>query len=202
VDDVIMEEALPPPSTSVPQQLPQLEGTSGAAKDDVTPDRQSSAPSNDVIFDEEQDNQRHTEEQQRDKGKGVDKAMRRLSLEEYNEQKEGVGPLTTSVLFKRDLLNKLQEAEATFRKDLEALELTIDPMIRQYKAKAVDMALAHFEKYQQRAIAAGFISPPSQSSISPPSLSISTSDRSTIPHLLKQDDRPLESSDINWKLLP
>jgi len=123
-------------------------------------------------------------------------------LEEYNEQKEGVRPLTTSALFKRDLPNKMQEAEATFHKDLEALELTIDPMIRQYKVKAVDMALAHFEKYQQCAIAAGFISPPSQSSISPPSLSISTSDRSTIPHLLKQDDRPLESSDINWKLLP
>ena len=115
-------------------------------------------------------------------------------MEEYNEQKEGIGPLTTSALFKRDLLNKMQEAEATFHKDLEALELTIDPMIHQYKSKAVDMVLACFEKYQQCAIAAGFISPPSQSSISLPSLSISTSDRSTILHLLKQHDCPLESS--------
>jgi len=75
VDDVIMEEALLPPSTSVPQQLPQLQVTSGAAKDDVTPDRQSCAPSNEVIFDEEQNNQRHTEEHFRDKGKGIDKAV-------------------------------------------------------------------------------------------------------------------------------
>jgi len=64
------------------------------------------------------------------------------------------------------------------------------------------MALACFEKYQQHAVTAGFISPLSQSSILPPSLLILTSDRSTIPQTPKQDDCPLESSDINWKLLP
>jgi len=40
------------------------------------------------------------------------------------------------------------DAEVSFHKDVEALELTIDLMIHQYKAKAVDMALACFEKYQ------------------------------------------------------
>ena len=64
------------------------------------------------------------------------------------EQKEGVGPLKTSALFKRDLLNIMWDAEVSFHKDVEALELTIDLMIHQYKAKAVDMALACFEKYQ------------------------------------------------------
>lgn len=79
VDDVVMEEVLPealsPSSVSVLQQLPQQGITSGAAMEEVTPSRQSSAPSNEVISNEEQDDQRHTEEQQRDKGKGVDKAM-------------------------------------------------------------------------------------------------------------------------------
>ncbi|KAG0076340.1 hypothetical protein BGZ93_001153 [Podila epicladia] len=90
----------------------------------------------------------------------------------------------------------MQEAEANFCKDLEALETTIDPMIQQYKAKAVDMALARFEKYQQRAIAEGFISPQSQPSISPSLLSTSTSDRWSASQSLKDDIRPLESSDI------
>ena len=123
-------------------------------------------------------------------------------MDEYKEQKEGIRPFTTSAFFKKDLFNKMQDAEMTFCKDLEALEVSIDPMIHQYKAKAVDMALAHFEKYQQCAVTARFISPLSQSSILPPSLLISTSDRSTIPQLPKQDDHLLESSDINWKLLP
>ena len=109
-------------------------------------------------------------------------------------------PLTTSALFKRDLFNKMQDTGTTFHKDLEAVELTIDPMIHQYKVKAADMVLACFEKYQLHAVTAGFISPLSQSSILPPSLLISTSDRSTISQLPKQDDHPLESSDINWKL--
>ena len=68
-------EVLPPPSTSVLQQLLQPDTTSGAAMGDITPSRQGSVPSNEVISDEEQDNQRHMEEYQRDKSKRIDKAM-------------------------------------------------------------------------------------------------------------------------------
>jgi len=60
-------EALPTPSISVLQQLPQSNTTSGVAIDEVTPGRQDSTPTNEGISDEEQDNQRHTEEQQRNK---------------------------------------------------------------------------------------------------------------------------------------
>ena len=75
VDDVLMEEALLPPSISVPQQLPQSDTTSGVAIDEVTPGRQDSALTNEVISNKEQDNQRHTEKQQRNNSKGIDKAM-------------------------------------------------------------------------------------------------------------------------------
>ncbi|KAG0197220.1 hypothetical protein BGX33_000840, partial [Mortierella sp. NVP41] len=104
--------------------------------------------------------------------------------------------------YKQDVLSKLYEAEETFRKDLEAVEKTLDPLIRQYKVKALDMTLAPFEKYRQRAISARFIVISTQSSISSASSTATTTDSISTKESSRNDGRPLDSSDISWKLLP
>ncbi|KAF9083509.1 hypothetical protein BGX29_003101, partial [Mortierella sp. GBA35] len=104
--------------------------------------------------------------------------------------------------YKQDVLRKLYEAEETFRKDLEAVEKTLDPLIRQYKVKALDMTLARFEKYRQRAISARFIVISTQSSISSASSTATTTDSISTKESSRNDGRPLDSSDISWKLLP
>ncbi|KAK3808072.1 MAG: hypothetical protein J3R72DRAFT_464648 [Linnemannia gamsii] len=98
-------------------------------------------------------------------------------------------------------MTKLQRAEEAFRKDLKDVESTLDPTLREYKVKALDMTIARYEKYHQRAISAGFIVKTTPSSAS--STSTSTSAVGNLGKGSHQDDpRPLDSSEINWKLLP
>ncbi|KAF9536190.1 hypothetical protein EC957_012224 [Mortierella hygrophila] len=140
----------------------------------------------------------HLNNQHIDPSGQVRGALRRLSLEEYKSKKQD----STSVAYEQDLMLKLHEAESSFRKDLEAAEQTLDLNIQRLKYMAVEMSLARFEKYQKRAIAAGFITSPSQPSASS-STSSTTSVESSLVKISSIDDgKPLDCSDINWQLLP
>src|ERR1700757_3105470 len=68
--------------------------------------------------------------------------------------------------------------------------------------KAMEMSLARFTEYQQRAVHAGYIDPPSQPSATS-TTSSSIKDSMSVRELSKDDSvPPLESKDLNWKLLP
>ncbi|KAG0320342.1 hypothetical protein BGZ97_000261 [Linnemannia gamsii] len=66
--------------------------------------------------------------------------------------------------------------------------------------KSLDMLWSNYGKYRQWAILAGFISP--TTSLLPPSTAPITSKVTSIKDSSTHDSRPLDCSDVNWKLLP
>ena len=149
------------------------------------------------------------EEQSHEPGTGVGNALRRLSLAEYQGSKSsslakndtGKSSLLLSAdaqakVQRRDIMGRLQEAEQSYRKDLEMLERTVDDTIRHFKTKALEMTYQRYVRYQQRAIAAGYIADPALLSSTAATSSTTTS--------VHQDNNntPIESKDINLKRIP
>ena len=137
-------------------------------------------------------------------GRDVDGALRRLSLDEYKGSRvlSQVQSVESSAQdYKRDLLGKLHQAEQRFRHDLEETERTVDPVIRQYKVRSLDMSWTSYEKYRQRAIVAGFITPSTSSQTSALSIPVTT-DTTSDKDPTRIVAKPLECSDINLRLLP